>query len=415
MGMSIDGAYFAATRGANLNSLISGYINKKQQTIQDLYQQKAAIEEMYKNLSSGLYTTNSSIYQLNSYYNSQILNKNSVATTLQAQIRVAENKVNALNSTHNSFKTTVTSLDDFLAKLKEATNATSTFDYTVSNESVLDLEIKNTAGVKTQRIDYDVKQIATSTKATSNVFNGYNISKDTLVKDLFSGRYDVSKLYSSRNDLDETMTMKQLGVAEGYWEIGNTTLYISENDTLKDIAAQLKLDGYDAGVRNGQFYIDGKNVKAMNIHGQQSNFGEIVGLTISTGDFSINGKSVNIGDTTTIQDLLNTINADSDYGVGAVFENNQLTLIANQTGNVLIEIDKGTSNFTNVAGFTLGGKMITDNLILGTDGSKQMLTGSNSVSSVTENLTAGQFTITKTYNGVSSTATIDLSQPLSTI
>ena len=88
MGMSIDGAYFAATRGANLNSLISGYINKKQQTIQDLYQQKAAIEEMYKNLSSGLYTTNSSIYQLNSYYNSQILNKNSVATTLQAQIRL---------------------------------------------------------------------------------------------------------------------------------------------------------------------------------------------------------------------------------------------------------------------------------------------------------------------------------------
>ena len=136
MGMSIDGTYFAATRGASLNSLINGYINKKQQTIQDLYQQKAAIEEMYKNLSSGLYTTNSSIYQLNNYYNSQILNKNSVATTLQAQIRVAENKVNALNNTHNSFKTTVTSLDDFLAKLREATSASSTFDYTLSLETV---------------------------------------------------------------------------------------------------------------------------------------------------------------------------------------------------------------------------------------------------------------------------------------
>lgn len=388
--------------------MIGNYIAKKQETLQDLYKQRDAIEEMYNSVASGLFTTNSAIYQLNTYYNNQILSKNSTINTLQAQIKVANNKINALGSVYNSFKTTVTSLDDFLASVRESVKTSSTIDFSNTNESVLDVEIKKSENVRTQRIEYNVKQVATATKATSAILQGYEISKNTLVKDLFAGNYDSSKLTGTRTDLDETMTMKELGITEGYWEIGDTSLYISEDDTLKDIADRLIIDGYNAGIQDGKFFIDSKNVKDMDIHGQVSNFGEIVGLTVSTGNFTINGQEVVINNSTTIQNLLDTINNNSNYGVGAIFENNQLTLIANQTGNVLIEIDKGTSNFTNVAGFTLGGKMITDNLVLGSDGSQQMLSGSNTVSSVTGNLTAGQFTITKSHNGVAQKATIDV-------
>ena len=405
MSIIIDGF---TSRNSNLNSMINNYISRKQQTLQGLYQQKAAIEEMYNNVASGLFTTNNTIYQLNNFYNTQILNTSSTINNLQAQIRVTENKISALNGLYTSYKTTVTSLDDFLASAKESSSASSTIDFTNTNEDVLDVELKPDKDITTQRIEYEVKQVATSTKITSNLLNGYNITQNTLIKDLFAGRYTNSRLTGQRTDLDASMTMEQLGVKEGYFEIGDTTLYISKTDTLESIANQLKANGYDAGVQNGQFYIDSKNVKDMNIHGQTSNFGEIVGLTVSTGDFSINGKKITIDDTTTIKDLLDTINNDTDYGVGAVFENNRLTLIANQTGNVLIEIDKGSSNFTNVAGFTLGGKMITDNLVLGSDGSEQKLTGGNTISSIIGDITSGQFTITKTENGVKNTATIDV-------
>lgn len=407
MSIIVDG-YFTS-RGSNLGNLINGYISRKQQTLQDLYAQRDAIGDLYNKVASGLYASNNELYQLNSYYNTQILNKTSNISKLMSQINITKNKIAGLDSCFNSYKNTATSLDSFLESLREASNASSRLDFTNTGESIMDVEIKNSTNVTTQRIEYNVKQVATATKATSSVLNGENISKSTLVTDLLAGRYDTAKLVGTRSDLSETMTMEQLGITEGYWEIGNTSLYIAKTDTLKDIADRLIADGYNAGVQDGHFFIDDKNIKTMNIHNQQSTFGEVVGLTVSTGNFQINGKEITIDNTTTIQNLLDTIN-NGDYGVGAIFENNQLTLIANQTGNVLIEIDKGTSNFTNVAGFTLGGKMITDNLTLGSDGSQHVMTGSIDISSIAGNLTGGEFTIVKTHNGTTLKDTITFAQ-----
>lgn len=407
MSIIVDG-YFTS-RGSNLSNLISGYINRKQQTLNDLYAQRDSIEQLYNQVASGLYTTNNQIYQLNSYYNNQILNKSSNINKLMSQINITKNKISGLDNCYSAYKSTATSLDSFLESLREASNTSSTVDFTNSNESVLDVLIKNPTNVGTQRIEYNVKQVATATKATSSVLYGENISKSTLVTDLYAGRFDTAKLVGTRTDLSESMTMEQLGITEGYWDIGNTSLYLAKTDTLKDVADRLIADGYNAGVQDGKFFIDNKNVKSMNIHNQQSTFGEVLGLTVSTGNFLINGKEITIDNTTTIQNLLDTIN-NGDYGVGAVFENNQLTLIANQTGNVLIEIDKGTSNFTNVAGFTLGGKMITENLVLGSDGSQHTVTGSIDISSISGNISSGEFTISKTHNGVVTKDTISVTQ-----
>ena len=407
MSIIVDG-YFTS-RGSNLSSLINGYISRKQQTLQDLYTQRDTIENLYNQVASGLYATNNQTYQLNSYYNTQILNKTSNISKLMSQINISKNKISGLDTCYNAYKSTATSLDSFLESLREASNTSSTIDFTNSNESVMEVEIKNSTNVTTQRIEYNIKQVAKATKATSSVLYGYNISKNTRITDLFAGRYDTAKLIGTRNNLSESMTMEQLGITEGYWNVGDTSLYITKTDTLKDIADRLIADGYNAGIQDGQFFIDNKNVKDMNIHNQESTFGEVLGLTVSTGNFQINGKEITIDNTTTIQNLLDTIN-NGDYGVGAIFENNQLSLIANQTGNVLIEIDKGTSNFTNVAGFTLGGVMITDNLTLGSDGSQLVMTGSIDISSITENITAGDFTISKENNGTITKETISVTQ-----
>ena len=182
MSIIIDGF---TSRNSNLNSMINNYISRKQQTLQGLYQQKAAIEEMYNNVASGLFTTNNTIYQLNNFYNTQILNTSSTINNLQAQIRVTENKISALNGLYTSYKTTVTSLDDFLASAKESSSASSTIDFTNTNEDVLDVELKPDKDITTQRIEYEVKQVATSTKITSNLLNGHNITQNTLIKDFY--------------------------------------------------------------------------------------------------------------------------------------------------------------------------------------------------------------------------------------
>lgn len=409
MGISVSGNYINSA-GASLSSMISSYIARKQESINALYQQKEAIEQMYQNVASGLYTTNSQIYQLNQYYNTQIIARNSTINTLNTQINVAKNKYSVLNSVQKSYKNTVTSLDDFLNSLKESANTSSQIDFSNTNESVLDVEILNNKTVSTNRYEYNVKQVATSTKLTSNTIKGGSVNLQSKLTDLFAGNFDGSLLKGTRTDLDADMTMAQLGIKEGYFNIGDTTIYISKNDTLKDFADYLKADGYDAGVVNGQFYIDAKNVNSMEIKNQESDIAEVLGLTISKGNFSINGQEITIDNTTTINDLLNTINTNSDYGVGASLVNNQLMLVANKTGNVLIEINKGTSNITNVLGFTLGGQMNTSGMVLGSDGLEASLTGTKDISSITGNISSGNFNITKNDNGTITTETITFTQ-----
>ena len=237
---------------------------------------------------------------------------------------------------------------------------------------------------------------------------GENISLNTKITDLYAGNYSGTRVTTTRNDLDESMTMSQLGIKSGVFNIGNTSISVNSNTTLGDVINALQADGYGAGIENGQLYIDSKGVKSMNLHDQSTNFGEKTGLTISTGTFSINGNELTIDSNTTINDLFTEINGDEKYGVGAILDENKITLVANRTGNVLIEIAKGSSNFTNVIGFTTGGKMIEDNLVLGSDGSVQVLSGSNSIAAINGGFEEGSFVIRKTLNGVTAQDVINV-------
>ena len=395
------------SRNSSISAMINNVLSQKQQSLGTLYQQKAAIEEMFNQVATGAYTAGSQIYQLNNYYNSQIIGLQSTINTLSSQANINNYKITTLNSLKNNYTKTVTSLDDFLKSIKESSTTTSNLDFVNTNPDVTDVVI-NSNNVATQKIEYNVTQIATATKAISDTLKGENISLNTKITDLIAGNYNGTRVSTTRNDLTESMTMTELGVKSGILNIGNTTISVNSTNTLGDIIDALKSDGYGAGIENGQLYIDSKGVKSMNIHDQTSNLAEKIGLTISTGTFSINGNELEIDSNTTINDLFNEINNNEKYGVGAVLDENKITLIANRTGNVLIEIAKGSSNFTNVIGFTTGGKMIEDNLVLGSDGSVQTLTGGKAVSSITGGFKEGSFVIQKTLNGIASQETINV-------
>ena len=405
MSIIING--LTTSRNSSISAMINNVLSQKQQSLNSLYQQKSAIEDMFNQVASGAYTTNSQIYQLNSYYNTQIINLQSTINTLGSQINIHNSKITTLNSLKSQYSKTVTSLDDFLQSVKDSTTTSGVLDFTNTNPDVVDVVLNNNK-VNTQKIDYKVTQVATATKAISDILKGENISLNTKITDLFAGSYSGTRVSTTRNDLDESMTMSELGIKSGVFSIGNTTVSVNSNNTLADIIKALQADGYGAGIENGQFYIDSKGVKSMNMHDQSSNFGEKTGLTISTGTFSINGNELTIDENTTINDLFNEINGDEKYGVGAILDENKITLVANRTGNVLIEIAKGSSNFTNVIGFTTGGKMIEDNLVLGSDGSVQVLAGNNSIAAMTGGFKEGSFVIRKSLNGVTSQAVIDV-------
>ena len=405
MSIIING--LTTARNSSISAMINNVLTQKQQSLGSLYQQKAAIEDMFNQVASGAYTTGSEIYQLNSYYNSQIINLQSTINTISSQINTHNSKITTLNSLKNQYSKTVTSLDDFLKSVKDSTTTSGVLDFTNTNPDVVDV-VLNGNSVNTQKIDYKVTQVATATKAISDILKGENISLNTKITDLYAGNYSGTRVTTTRNDLDESMTMSQLGIKSGVFNIGNTSISVNSNTTLGDVINALQADGYGAGIENGQFYIDSKGVKSMNLHDQSTNFGEKTGLTISTGTFSINGNELTIDSNTTINDLFTEINGDEKYGVGAILDENKITLVANRTGNVLIEIAKGSSNFTNVIGFTTGGKMIEDNLVLGSDGSVQVLSGSNSIAAINGGFEEGSFVIRKTLNGVTAQDVINV-------
>lgn len=106
---------------------------------------------------------------------------------------------------------------------------------------------------------------------------------------------------------------------------------------------------------------------------------------------------------------MNDINSAAADGVGAKFENGQLVFVASQTGEFDINIAKGTSNFTNAIGFTVGGVMNKDNLILGSDGSYVTLSGRNDNVQLTDSVLNGKFSagsFTISHNKIDSNGSI---------
>ena len=98
---------------------------------------------------------------------------------------------------------------------------------------------------------------------------------------------------------------------------------------------------------------------------------------VGTGDFVVGDATISIDNTTTIGQLVSMINTNSDSNVTAYWDgvNGELRMKSNNTGDFYINFEGGSSNFTDVMGFTtsewdeegnlLASRMYTDTQTLG--------------------------------------------------
>ena len=389
-----------SSRNASISSLVNNVLYNKQKSANSL----GSASSLGSGGEGSAYAN-----QINSSYVEYLESLQKTIDDLNKSSSSVMNKLGTLSTVKSSYSRTVSSLDDFINSVKNS-SASSVLDIFNTNSSAVNGELIS-SNVNSQRIEYTVKQVATATQAISSQLKGVNIDAETKIVDLFAGSFDGKRLTSTRTDLTGSMTMSRLGVTTGTFELGGNLISVKGSDTIDDVIEKLRVNGYKAGFdAYNHFYIEAESGNSMKITNQNTNFGDIMGLTMSEGSFSINGQELYINKDTTLNSLLSTINSDSKYGVGAMLKDNKITFIANRTGNVLIEIKKGTSNFTNAIGFTEGGSMNTGSLVIGNDGTAQKLSGNTAINADSTGYTTGTFKITTTYNGTEQSAIITIDE-----
>ena len=403
--MNISIGNLGGSTNTSVSALISQLVSKRTQSLNTLLEQKSSIENTLAALQGGMLNTGS----INSSYSSQIASLQDTIDRLNEQYAFNANKITTINSLKKSYSSTVSSLDKYIESLKNPNSANKDPDiYLDGNKGTSNDKVNVTVNDKNtniQEITLDVTQIATTSVLKSEVLVGGNVTKNTKVTDLFAGIYDVANnaIKTNRQDIKESLKLSELGVTSGSFNLGSATITVdAENDTIGTLIQKIKNAGYNASIETAEYDSNGEAVgrlvisgdagKSIAITSQTSNFTSLMGLTVTEGNFYINGASFEITDTTTIGSLMADINSASADNVGAKLEDGKLVFVASQTGEVDILVAKGTSNFTNAIGFTVGGVMNTSNLVMGSDGSYVTLTGQNGSVKGTDSVSSGKFT-----------------------
>ena len=206
---------------------------------------------------------------------------------------------------------------------------------------------------------------------------------------------DEEKILSVSNYADYNTAMKLLNISDGtlsiYRDGEKATLNIDSNQTFGDLRAQIagRFANVDIRFQNGYLEIysttDGVSVD-VGATTDTSNFVAITGIT-STGQgnakssrelYCVNGSSVittsglfrngdvvagtfkignaefTIDDTTTLSSLISQINVSEQANATAYWDSvdGKLVIKSRTTGAALVNIEAGTSNFTDIMGLT---------------------------------------------------------------
>ena len=306
-------------------------------------------------------------------------------TTLNTDLKLLQNTKNTLTDTRAVFN----SLRSAIEKLTDVKFGGS-FDLFNQNTAKSSDENVFTATVATgavrQNYDITVQQLATYTKATSQ--------------------------NSASAVADDNTKLSSLGIKEGelsvYVDGVKTTINIEDDDTVGDFKTQLAAAGIRADIdTTGVLTLSAYNVgDEINIGSttDSSNIISLLGLTkqtdgsyistnslykantsskltsgdsgfnqqITAGTFSIGNATFTIDENTTLSSLISQINNNEDAQANAYWDDTtgKLTITSKKEGASFINIEAGTSNFTDVMGLTTTQRDADGNVI-----STKMLTG----------------------------------------
>lgn len=313
----------------------------------------------FSGLASGLDTS--------SWVDALVSVKESKVTTLQTELKSIQTTKSTLSDTRSAFNTLRTALEKLTdAKFGGTFNLFGKNTATSSNTDIFTA----TADTNALRQSYDiqVQQLATYTKATSKE--------------------------SASAIADDETKLSNLGIKAGsltvYVDGVKTAINIEENDTLGDFKADLAAAGIkteidDNGGLTLSAYTEGESIN-IGATTDTTNLISLVGLTkqddgtysstnslfkantatkltdadsgfnaqIKAGTFTIGNATFTIDDTTTLSSLISEINNSEEAQANAYWDDTtgKLTITSKIEGASYINIEAGTSNFTDVMGLT---------------------------------------------------------------
>lgn len=233
------------------------------------------------------------------------------------------------------------------------------------------------------------ENIFTATATTSAIKQTYNISVQRLAT-----MTKATSLNSASSIADDSTKLSGLGITAGkltvYVDGLKNTIDIENDDTLGNLKADLAAIGINANIDEEGKFVLTPNAEGQLIHigatTDTTNFVSITGMAaqedgtysssvslykanastvltaedsgfnqrITAGTFTIGNAVFNIGENTTLSDIIAQINNNDEAQISAYWDDTtgKITLTSTKEGSSYINIEAGTSNFTDVMGFT---------------------------------------------------------------
>ena len=262
------------------------------------------------------------------------------------------------------------------------------------NASIKDGKLTLAAGNK----DFSIDSSASASSLIANLgltysdnLGGFAASNDTVEQTISTV---VEKTASVAANADYSTQLGLLNISSGSFTIyrngEKATIQIDEEDTFSDLRSRISsaFSDVDIELKDGHLTIfsktDGVQINA-GASVDTSNIASVLGLQqnenkvtssrelysvnesskltesgifklgdVTEGTFTIGDAVFEITDTTTLKDIISQINASEDANATAYWDSidGKLVIESRTTGSALINIEKGTSNFTDIMGFT---------------------------------------------------------------
>ena len=389
----------------------------------------------FSGLASGLDTS--------SWVKALVSAKQEKVTALQTDLKSKQTVKTTLNDTRSKFTTLRSSIEKLTdAKFGGAMDLFAKNSATSSDTDIFTATA--TSGATRQNYDITVQQLATYTKATSK--------------------------NAASAIADDNTKLKNLGISDGtltaYVNGQKFTVNINDTNTLGDLKAKLAGFGVKTDIgEDGVLKFSAQNENDtihMGATTDSSNLTSLIGLTqqedgsyvstnslfkatvaskltsedsgfntkIKEGTFTIGDATFNITDKTTLSSLISEINNNDKAQAYAFWDDaaGKLSITSKKEGASYINIEAGTSNFTDVMGLTTSewnedgtvksSKMYTDAQELGqnaqfTINGTKMTSTSNTVTSDISRIDGVTLTLKKASTEESGTSTLKVTQDTS--
>ena len=346
----------------------------------------------FSGLASGM-DTSSWVEALVSVKQSAIKDLNTDYSLLQK----SKTTLNNVKSTFSSFLTATQKFTDSQYGVSKDVFAKKTVSS--SNKSAISALVTNST--PRQTLSIQIGQLATATKVTSANSVASPIDENTKVSELASGavkagtlslyvdnaRYsievkeddtlgDIAKKFEEAASVDGVSLVEASFTENGEFQIkavdGMSVVRVGSNADSSTLANALALNTDENGVVKSSHSISAVNVTKP-LTSVESGFftydeetGEKIPL-IKAGDFKIGDATITITESTTMNELISKINSSTTAKAEAVFDSveNKLVITSKQEGSFNLNIEAGTSNFTDVMRLTENGKIISSTQKLG--------------------------------------------------